>query len=83
MVALGLQQQRVHVGMTGYAGSLGLHGLRPTYLQAVGRGIRVECPVLRLEGCRVVAILQKDATECRCQHALADIAACTSQHQGV
>ncbi len=49
VVALRLEQQRVHVGVARNAGGLGLNGLGTAYLQAIGRGIGVECHVLCLE----------------------------------
>ena len=39
MVRLRLQQQRVHVGMTGNARRLGLYGLGTAYLQPLGGGV--------------------------------------------
>ena len=66
--------------MAGNAGCLGLHGLCTTYLQALGGGVGVEGHVLCLEGCRLVAVLEEDTAEGRCQDALANIAARTGQH---
>ena len=83
MVALGLQQQRVHVRMARYASSLGLYGLRTAYLQPFRCGIRVEGHVLSLKGSRLVAVLLEDATEGCGDDALADIAASTGEHDAI
>ena len=83
VVALGLQQQRVHVRMTGNAGGLGLHSLSTTYLQPFRCGVGVQCHVLRLERCRRVAVLLEDAAQSCRDNALANIAASACQHHGV
>ena len=69
--------------MAGNAGSLSLYRLGTANLQALGRGIGVERHILRLKGCRVIAVLQEDATQGRRYYALANVAACTGQHHGV
>ena len=83
LVCLRFQQQRVHVRMRTESCRLGLHGLRPSYLQSVGRGIRVERHVLRLKWCRTVSVLFEYAAETGRHHALADVAACSCEHYGV
>ena len=57
VVALGLQQQGVHIRLAGDASSLSLNSLRTTYLETVRCGVRVEGHVLRLEGSRVITVL--------------------------
>ena len=81
MVALGFQQQWIHIRLTGDACSLRLHGLCSPDLKSIGCRIGVQCHILRLEGCRLITILTEDTTEGRSHHALADIAACTCKHQ--
>ena len=61
----------------------GLYSLCASYLQSVGRGVRVECHVLRLEGCGAVALLQEDAAEGCGEYALAHVAARADEHYGV
>ena len=80
LVALWLKQQRIHVGMASYSSCLGLHSLCSSYLQSLRGGKRVECHVLRFEGCRMIAILAEDTTESRGQHAFPHVASCSSQH---
>ena len=69
--------------MTGYAGSLGLHGLGTAYLQAFRCGVAVERHVLGLEGGGVVAVLTEDAAQGCGDDALANVAARTGQHHGM
>ena len=69
--------------MTSDARCLSLNSLRTPDLQSLRCGIRVQCHVLRLEGCRLVTILTEDATEGCCDDALAHIAACACEHQRV
>ena len=80
MVRAGFEQQRVHIGVAGNAGSLSLNGLRATYLQAIGSGVRVERHILRLEGSRAVAVLTEYTAQGSSYHALANIAARSGQH---
>ena len=80
VVALWLQEQRVHVRMTRNACCLGLNSLCTANLEAVGCGIGVERHVLRLEGGRLVAVLPENAAEGSSHHALAHIAARSGQH---
>ena len=83
VVTLRLQQQGVHIRMTGDACCLCLYGLRTSNLQSLRCGVGVECHILCLEGCRLIAILTEDATEGCSDDALAYIAACTCEHQRV
>ena len=83
VVALGFQEQRIHIRFAGHTSSLGLNSLRTTYLQAIGGGIRVERHVLRLEGGRLIAVLTEYPAECSSQNALAYIAACAHEHHGM
>ena len=80
---VGFQQQGVHVGRARHAACLGLYSLRTSYLQSVWRGVRVECHVLRLEGCGAVSLLQEDAAEGCGEYALAHVAARADEHYGV
>ena len=82
-VRLRFEQHGVHVRRAGHARRLGLHGLRPTNLQSVGRGVRVERHVLRLERCRAVAVLTEDAAQGGRDDALAHVAARAGEHQRV
>jgi hypothetical protein len=81
MVTLGLQEQGIHIRLTGDASSLSLHSLGATYLQPIGRGIGVEGHVLRLERGRLIAVLQKDSAKRSSENALTYIAARTHEHQ--
>ena len=83
MVRLRFEQQGLHVGVAGNACCLGLHSLSASYLQAFGRGVRVERHVLRFEGCRMIAVLPEDAAEGGGYDALADIAARANEHDGM
>ena len=83
VVAVGFQQQGVHIGMAGNACSFCLNGLCAAYLQSFGRGITVQGHILRLEGSWLVAVLQENAAEGRGYQALAYIAARSGKHQGV
>ena len=69
--------------MAGNARRLGLHGLRPSYLQSFRCGEGVERHVLRLERSRVVTILLEDAAEGGGDNALAHVAACADEHDGM
>ena len=81
-VARRLEQERIHVRMAGYASGFGLHSLRTPQLKAVGSYEGVQRHVLRLEGRGMVAVLEKDAAERGGDHALADVAARTREHDG-
>ena len=83
MVTLGLQQQGIHIRMTGDACCLGLNSLGSAYLQTLRSGVGVERHVLSLEGSRVVAVLLEDATEGRSYDALANVATRSCEHNGV
>ena len=83
MVRIGLQQQRVHVGMTGNTSSLGLHSLRTSYFQTFRCGIAVERHVLRFEWGRGVTVLLEYAAQGGSKYALANVASRTSQHHGM
>ena len=80
MVALGLQQQGVHVRMTRNARSLSLNSLSASYLESFWCSIRVQCHILSLERCRLITILTEYPTESCCNDTLTDIAACTCEH---
>ena len=82
MVTLRLQQQRIHVRVTGNAGSLCLYRLCTAYLKTFGSGIRIERHVLRLEGSGLIAVLPEDTAESSSQNTLAHIASGTYQHKG-
>ncbi len=62
-VALGLEQNRVHVDGGHHARGLRLHGLGAPDLEAVGSDGRIEGHVLRLEGSDAEAFLPKEAAE--------------------
>ena len=81
-VARRLEQERIHVRMAGHASGFGLHRLRAAQLETVGGDEGVQRHVLRLEGRGMVAILEEDATERGGDHALADVAARTREHDG-
>ena len=81
VVALGFQEQGVHIRLTGDASGLSLNSLGTTYLQTIGRGIRVEGHVLCLEGGRMIAVLQEDSAKCCSEDALTHIAARPHKHQ--
>ena len=83
MIALRLQQQRVHIRMTGDACSLSLNSLSPSDLQSLWCRIAVQRHILRLKGSWLVAILLEDTTEGCSNNALADIAACSCKHNGM
>ena len=83
MIALRLQQQRVHIRMTSDACSLSLNSLSPSDLQSFRCGITVECHILRFEGCWLITVLLEDTTEGCCNNALANIAACSCKHNGM
>jgi len=55
---------------------------RAAQLETVGGDEGVQRHVLRLEGRGMVAILEEDATERGGDHALADVAARTREHDG-
>ena len=83
VVALGLQQQRVHIGVARDSSGLGLNGLGAPDFKAFGRRIGVQRHVLGLERCRAVTVLLEDAAQgCR-DNALAHVATCPSQHHRV
>ena len=81
-VARRLEQERIHVRMAGHASGFGLHRLRAAQFETVGGDEGVQRHVLRLEGRGMVAVLEKDATERGGDHALADVAARTREHDG-
>ena len=83
MVALGLQQQGIHVRMAGDACGFCLDGLGTTYLQTIRCGVGIEGHILSLKGSRVVAVLLEDTTEGRSHDAFADVAARSSEHDGM
>ena len=83
VVAVGLQEQGIHVRMAGNAGSLSLYGLGAANLQTLRGGVAVQRHVLCLEGRRLIAVLQEDATQGRSNDALANVAACACQHDGM
>ena len=83
MVGVGFQEQRIHVRMTGDACCFGLYGLGATNLQPLRSGIGIECHILSLERCRTIAVLLKDTTQGGGDDALANIAACSYEHDGV
>ena len=80
MVALGLEQQGIHIGMAGDAGGFGLDGLRPADFQPFGRSKRVQGHVLGLERRRIVPVLTEDAAEGRGEDAFAHVAAGSGKH---
>ena len=80
MVAVGFEQQRVHVRTAFDARSLGLHRLGAPYFQPVGRCKGVESHVLRLERGGTVAVLQEDTAESGGNHALANVTSCACEH---
>ena len=83
MVALGFQQQGVHVRMAGDACGLGLDSLGATYLQTIGCGVGVEGHVLGLKGGGMVAVLPEYTAE-GCSHdAFANVAASTGEHDAI
>ena len=81
-VARRLEQERIHVRMARHASRFGLHSLRTAQLKAIGSDKGVQRHVLRLEGRGMVAVLKEDATERGGDHALADVAARTREHDG-
>ena len=83
MVALGLQQQGVHIRMTGNACRLCLNSLSTSDLESFRSGIAIQRHILSLEGCRLIAVLLEDPTEGCSYDTFADIAACTSEHDGM
>ena len=83
VVALGFQQERVHVRLTRDACCFRLHCLCPSYLQSVGGGIGVQGHVLRLEGCGVVAILKEDTTKGSRDDTFAHVATRSNEHDGM
>ena len=83
VVALGLEQQRIHIGVAGDAGGFGLDGLRPPDLQPVLRSEGVQCHILGLERSRVVSVLAEDPAERRGDDALAHVAASSGEHHGM
>ena len=68
--------------MARHASRFGLHRLRTPQLETVGGYEGVQRHVLRLEGRGMVAVLEKDAAERGGDHALADVAARTREHDG-
>lgn len=78
-----LQQQRIHIRMTGNTGSFRLNGLRPADLQSLGSGIRIQSHILGLERCRMISVLLQYATERRSQNTFPDIATCSGKHKGI
>ena len=80
VVTLGLEQQRIHVGMARDAGSLGLDSLGATDFKALGRGVGVECHILGLERCGAVAVLLKDTAKGGSHDTLAHVAARSGKH---
>ena len=83
VVALGLEQQRIHVGVRFQSRGLCLHRLRPANLQPVRRGKRVERHVLRLERGGGVAVLFEYTAQGRGKHAFAHVAAGAGKHHWV
>ena len=83
MVALGLEQQGVHVGVAGDAGGFGLDGLCPADFQPFRGGEGVEGHVLGLERGGRIAVLPENAAEGRGDDALADVAAGAGEHDGM
>ena len=83
MVALGLEQQGVHIRMTGNAGRLGLHCLGPSDLQPFRSSKRVEGHILGLEGGGGVSVLQEDAAQGCGEDTLAHVAAGSGKHHGM
>jgi hypothetical protein len=79
-VALGLQQDRVHVDRGDDPGGLGLDGLRAPDLAPVRGNERVQCHVLRLERRHVQARLPEVPAERRRDDALADRRGRTLDH---
>ena len=69
--------------MTGNACRLSLYRLGAPNLQSLGSGVAVQRHILCLEGRRVVAVLLKNTTEGGGDDALADITACSYEHDWV
>ena len=69
--------------MAGNAGCLSLYSLCPSYLQALGGGVAVECHVLCFEGRGMITVLPEDAAEGGSYDTFADITACSCEHNGV
>ena len=80
MLAIGLEQQRIHIGATRHPRCLCLHCLGSAYLISVWGGVGVERHVLRFERCGVKSVLHEYATEGSSYYALAHIAASSCQH---
>jgi hypothetical protein len=81
VVALGLEQDRVHVHGRRDARRLGLRGLRPPDLAAVGRDRGVQRHVLGLEGRHAVARAREEPAERGREDALADPRARPLHHE--
>ena len=83
VVTLGLEQQRIHVGVRFQSRGLRLHRLRPSNFQPIRRRKRVKRHVLRLERGGGVAVLFEYTAQGRGKHAFAHVAARAGKHHWV
>ncbi len=77
-----LEENRIHLDARGHPGRLGLHGLRPAHLAAIGSDVGIERHVLRLEGRDAKTVLGEEPTQAGHENGLAHVRARALEHDG-